>query len=67
MRKFLKAMDTINEWVGRVSSFWVIILAVVVGAEVILRYVFNRPSLCGEKGREKGQIFEFDNLEKICL
>jgi len=47
MRKFLKVIDTINEWVGRVSSFSVIILAMIVAAEVILRYVFNRPTLCG--------------------
>ena len=47
MRKLLKIIDTINEWVGRVCSFSVIILAVIVAAEVILRYVFNQPSLCG--------------------
>ncbi len=47
MRTFLKVIDTINEWVGRVSSFSVLILTVIVAAEVILRYVFNRPTLCG--------------------
>lgn len=47
MRKFLKVIDTINEWVGRVSSFSVIILMVLVATEVLLRYVFNRPTLCG--------------------
>lgn len=47
MRTFLKIIDITNEWVGRVSSFSVIILMVIVAVEVILRYVFNRPTLCG--------------------
>jgi TRAP-type mannitol/chloroaromatic compound transport system permease small subunit len=47
MRNFLKIIDTINEWVGRLSSFSVILLTVIVATEVIRRYVFNRPSLCG--------------------
>lgn len=47
METFLKIIDTINEWVGRISSWSVIVLMVIVATEVILRYVFNRPTLCG--------------------
>lgn len=47
MRTFLKIIDSINEWIGRVSSFSILILTAIVAAEVILRYVFNRPTLCG--------------------
>jgi len=47
MKKFVKALDNISEWTGRICSWTVIILALVVAYEVVMRYVFNRPSLCG--------------------
>ena len=47
MSNFLRIIDTINEWVGRICSFSVIVITVIVAVEVIMRYVFNRPTLCG--------------------
>ncbi len=45
MKKIVAFIDKTNEWVGRVSSWSVIVLALIVTFEVIMRYVFNRPSL----------------------
>jgi len=47
MRRFLKIIDSTNEWAGRISSFSIIVLTGIVAIEVIRRYVFNQPSLCG--------------------
>jgi TRAP-type mannitol/chloroaromatic compound transport system permease small subunit len=47
MKKIVAFIDKTNEWVGRVSSWSVIILALIVTYEVIMRYVFNKPSLGG--------------------
>ena len=48
MRKlgaFCRRVDAVNEWTGRVTSVILIFLALYITAEVILRYVFNRPSI----------------------
>lgn len=45
MRHFLRVIDTINEWVGRVVSVWIIALIVVVMYEVVMRYFFHRPTI----------------------
>ena len=41
----LALVDSINEWTGRVTSFLIIPLLVIVVTEVTLRYVFNRPTI----------------------
>jgi len=38
-------IDLINEWVGRVVSFFLIIIMILVVMEVTLRYGFNRPTI----------------------
>ena len=47
MRKggaFCHLIDNVNEWVGRAVSLLMYILVAVVTVEVIMRYIFNRPS-----------------------
>ena len=44
-RSWLGWIDVVNEWVGRILSFLIIPMTVITVIEVILRYVFNRPTL----------------------
>ena len=34
-----------NEWIGKAFSYLVLILAVIVGYEIVMRYGFNRPTI----------------------
>ena len=45
MQKTLHAIDTINEWMGRIGGWFLIPLSFLVVYDVILRYVFNMPTL----------------------
>lgn len=47
MKKIVSFLDSVNEWAGRISSWSVIVLALIVSYEVIMRYVFKSPSLGG--------------------
>lgn len=47
MRAFLKAVDWISEWAGKITSYLFIIASVQVCFELILRYVFNAPTIWG--------------------
>ena len=42
---FLRYVDAINSWVGRVIGFAVIPITVIATIEVLLRYIFNRPTI----------------------
>jgi len=44
MRKILRVIDYVNERVGSISSWLILILIAVILYEVIARYVFNRPT-----------------------
>jgi len=46
MKKFLKFLDNISEWTGKIFCWTVVILTLLVVIEVIMRYCFNRPTLC---------------------
>lgn len=46
MNKFLIFLETISEWIGRIFSWTVVATTLIVAVEVILRRVFNRPTLC---------------------
>jgi len=46
METFLHVMESINEWVGRIFSWMVAVLTVIVVLEVVLRYFFNSPTVC---------------------
>ena len=44
MRKILRAIDSVNERVGAISAWLVLVLIVVILYEVTARYVFNKPT-----------------------
>jgi len=46
MGKFLSSLEAVNEWTGRVLSWTVAVLTVIVIVEVVLRYFFNSPTVC---------------------
>jgi len=41
----LRAMDVINDGIGRIFSFLLLPLMVITATEVVLRYIFNRPTI----------------------
>jgi len=43
--KFIKFIDRINEWVGKAVSYLVVPLTLIVVFEVVMRYVFDAPTL----------------------
>ncbi len=45
MLKFLDTIDTINEYVGRVFRWSIVALALVMCYEVVVRYIFNNPTI----------------------
>jgi TRAP-type mannitol/chloroaromatic compound transport system permease small subunit len=45
LNKFLQGIDLLNEWSGKIFSWLSIPMTLLVTAEVILRYVFNRPTI----------------------
>ena len=45
MRLLLRAIDSINEGVGKVASPLVVLMAALIGIEVVLRYCFNSPTV----------------------
>jgi TRAP-type mannitol/chloroaromatic compound transport system permease small subunit len=45
LKRVLSLIDSINEWVGKTFSYLVLVLALIVGYEIIMRYGFNRPTI----------------------
>lgn len=45
MRSFLRVVDSISEWTGLTARWFAVGLVLIVSLEVILRFVFNRPTL----------------------
>lgn len=45
MDSILRTIETINEWTGRIFSWTIVILTLLVTLEVILRHVFNSPTI----------------------
>lgn len=45
--KFLKAIDAINEWIGRTFSYLVFLVAFITVYTVITRYIFKKSPLWG--------------------
>jgi TRAP-type mannitol/chloroaromatic compound transport system permease small subunit len=43
--RFCRGIDTLNEWVGKIFSWLIIPLTVLITAEVVLRYIFNKPTI----------------------
>lgn len=45
LKRVLSLIDSINEWVGKAFSYLVLVLALIVGYEIVMRYGFNRPTI----------------------
>lgn len=45
--RYLRFIDLISEWSGRVVSYLIFFLALLVGYDVVVRYVFNKPTIWG--------------------
>ena len=43
--KILQLIDQINIWAGKIVSFFLIVVIVILAVEVVLRYVFSSPSI----------------------
>ncbi|MEW6668779.1 MAG: TRAP transporter small permease subunit [Thermodesulfobacteriota bacterium] len=41
----LSWVDSLNEWVGKAFSYLILVLALIVGYEIVMRYVFNSPTV----------------------
>lgn len=44
MQKWINAIDNLNEWVGRIACWIVIVLMLILVYEATARYVFNAPT-----------------------
>jgi len=47
LRRFVSAVDTINEWVGNHALYLIPLLMLVIVYEVVVRYIFNKPTKWG--------------------
>lgn len=45
MDTFIKVVDSINEYVGRATSFLIPVIMLIVSLEVVMRYVFDSPTI----------------------
>ena len=45
LERFADRIDTINEWAGKISAWFIVPLTLIVTLDVTLRYVFNRPTI----------------------
>jgi TRAP-type mannitol/chloroaromatic compound transport system permease small subunit len=60
MKKFIRVVGLINEWVGKIASVLLIPLTLITAYEVIMRYVFSKPTIWAWDLNI--QIFAFLNL-----
>lgn len=47
LQKFADVVDYINEWLGKVFGFLIVVMMIVVVYDVCMRYFFNRPTAWG--------------------
>jgi len=45
MQILIRSIDTLNEWVGKIASILMIPLVLIAAYEVVMRYVFNSPTI----------------------
>lgn len=43
--RFLHIVDVTNDWVGKITSFFIPVIMLIVSYEVVSRYVFNAPTI----------------------
>ena len=46
MEAFIRFLEGVSEWTGRILSWTVALLTIIVVLEVVLRYFFNSPTIC---------------------
>jgi TRAP-type mannitol/chloroaromatic compound transport system permease small subunit len=44
MGKVIRVIDTISEWSGKTVSWLVLVFTLVLGYEIVMRYIFNAPT-----------------------
>jgi len=54
--KILHYIDLVNEWTGKCISFLIIVLSLVIGYEVIARYILNAPTIWAHEA--SGMMFD---------
>ncbi|RJR48568.1 MAG: TRAP transporter small permease subunit [Desulfobacteraceae bacterium] len=45
LKRILSFIDSMSEWTGKVISFLILVLSLIVGYEILMRYGFNRPTI----------------------
>lgn len=50
LKKILHGIDKISEFIGKIDSFILVIIILIVGFEVVMRYVFKSPTLWVTEG-----------------
>jgi len=45
MKSFFKWIDRANEYIGKAVSYFILVLVVVILYEILVRYVFNKPTI----------------------
>ena len=45
LKKFCRIIDALNEWAGKVAAWLVVPMLLIVTYDVIMRYIFNRPTV----------------------
>jgi len=45
IQAYIRIVDAMNEWIGKISCFLLIPLTAITAFEVIMRYVFSRPTI----------------------
>ena len=45
MSYFIRASDSINEWVGKTTSYLVLVMTAIIIYEIFARYLLNRPTI----------------------
>ena len=47
LRGFVEAIDAVSEWSGKIVCWLVLIITIMMGYEIIMRYIFNAPTKWG--------------------
>ena len=47
MKKLLAIVDRISDWSGKIFSFLALFIMLIIGYEVVARYIFNAPTMWG--------------------
>lgn len=45
MRWYIRTVDTMNDWIGRIGCLLLLPLVIIVAIEVFMRYVINQPTI----------------------